>query len=86
MGGMAPEPLRSGTASVQIILCVALMLIAVGVSVKTEKTWIQGSVGKLAAAMTSSLVASITIYIWPGSEFHILHSADHGFSRNTLKI
>ena len=86
MGGMAPEPLRSGTASVQIILCVALMLIAVGVSVKTEKTWIQGSVGKLAAAMTSSLVASITIYIWPGCEFHILHSADHCFSRNTLKI
>lgn len=35
----------------RIILCVALMLIAVGVSAKTEKVWIQGSVGKLAVVV-----------------------------------
>ena len=63
MGGMAPEPLRPRTASVQIIqswkfmkinriiVCVALMLLTVGANAKTEKVWIQGSVGKLSAVV-----------------------------------
>lgn len=35
----------------RILVCVALMLIAVGLNAKTEKVWIQGSVGKLAAVV-----------------------------------
>ena len=35
----------------RMIVCVALMLISVGMSARTEKTWIQGSVGKLAAVV-----------------------------------
>ena len=35
----------------RIVLCVALMLLTVGVHAKTEKVWIRGSVGKLAAVV-----------------------------------
>ena len=35
----------------RIIMCVALMLVAVGMDAKTEKVWIQGSVGKLSAVV-----------------------------------
>ena len=35
----------------RIIVCVALMLLIVGANAKTEKVWIQGSVGKLAAVV-----------------------------------
>ena len=35
----------------RILMCVALMLISVGLNAKTEKVWIQGSVGKLSAVV-----------------------------------
>lgn len=35
----------------RVIVCMALMLIAAGMNAKTEKVWIQGSVGKLAAVV-----------------------------------
>lgn len=35
----------------RMIVCVALMLISVGLNAKTEKVWIQGSVGKLSAVV-----------------------------------
>ena len=35
----------------RILVCVALMLIAVGLNAETEKVWIRGSVGKLAAVV-----------------------------------
>lgn len=35
----------------RMIVCVALMLISVGLNAKTENVWIQGSVGKLSAVV-----------------------------------
>ena len=35
----------------RILMCVALMLISVGLNAKTKKVWIQGSVGKLSAVV-----------------------------------